>query len=568
MSPRPLPVFIAFWAAVLLAGDSLSGELPGLTGVAEAACRRDPTICAQARNLAAATDSHKDAVDHCVQTSCPQAASDELHYRWRLLASRAAGEEPGYRVPFPEAAQALAQARTALSALRPPDIGGMAFAAAEALCAERPAACERARGLVRDTRAVKSECASCEGGACPLPALDACHVRSNELYIRSLILASSVPNAQADMSPVTELMQDINDMLHAASAKAIPPVLESVRVRFDAHEREISALEKKMGSHWGDTEGLSAEFAVLRQRQAADLGSFRALSRSIDFGMGKDHEKQARMAADSNAMALRGAQLRDRLHAMGRVFPERTPEGTPAALAAAASAAPPAPGRLGSSGSSRTQPRPSNAVPPPGKDDYDVELSLKARFGLSRIVGDPSGRARLVHGQDPATCAIVAQQQILAAAGLVESRDPKTAERRLRDEAVAKGYFERGTIDGGYAVDFGTPHQFTASLLVEKGLLVTKHVLAADEDLERSVSAGKMLIVGLDSGLLWDLPEHRGTGHAVVVTGAEVSRFDGRVTAFYINDSGTEPPGRGRRIPGEDFFKAWHAMGRRFIEVQ
>jgi hypothetical protein len=127
----------------------------------------------------------------------------------------------------------------------------------------------------------------------------------------------------------------------------------------------------------------------------------------------------------------------------------------------------------------------------------------------------------------------------------------------LRDQAAANGFF----LDG-------MPMRFVGSNLLPHGMIISKHTKASAQDLAQTVKKGKVLIVVVDAGILWNDSRSMNAGHAVVITGAELSRSDGSVLGYYINDSGTKPPHRGWFYPIEHFLKAWRAKSSHFIEVQ
>jgi len=194
-----------------------------------------------------------------------------------------------------------------------------------------------------------------------------------------------------------------------------------------------------------------------------------------------------------------------------------------------------------------------------GKQGERKAADAMRRLGLSRTVGRPGNFAPLVHAQEADTCALVTQQQLLAAYGLIDQTDPKAAELRLKDEAFKKGYFFNGTAP-----------QYAGSLLVDHGLLVSKRSDTKTQDLDKVLLTGKPAIVDVDARYLWGLTEkiNRPLGHSIIITGAEVSKFGGKVLGYYYNDSGADPPKGGGFITAADFRKAFESRGGNFIEVQ
>lgn len=180
------------------------------------------------------------------------------------------------------------------------------------------------------------------------------------------------------------------------------------------------------------------------------------------------------------------------------------------------------------------------------------------RSGLTRTLGDPGGRAAFVHAQSgPMACAIVVQQQILLALGLLPKDDPIAQETALTREAARRGFF-----------DEGTPDAYNGELLIERGLLVSKQSGVELEVLDAAVRRGGMVIANVDARPLWDQRSNAPVGHTVLVTGAEVERFgEGKTLGYYINDS-APPVGAGRFVPVETFRAAWDGLYRTFAEVR
>ncbi|MBI2385595.1 MAG: hypothetical protein HYV14_06240 [Elusimicrobia bacterium] len=180
------------------------------------------------------------------------------------------------------------------------------------------------------------------------------------------------------------------------------------------------------------------------------------------------------------------------------------------------------------------------------------------RSGLTRTLGDPGGRAAFVHAQaGPMACAIVVQQQILLALGLLPKDDPVAQENALAEEAARRGFF-----------DEGTPDAYNGELLIERGLLVSKQSGVGLEVLDAAVRRGGMVIANVDARPLWDQRSNAPVGHTVLVTGAEIERFgEGKTLGYYINDS-APPVGAGRFVPVETFRAAWNGLYRTFAEVR
>ncbi|MFH2202735.1 MAG: hypothetical protein ABIJ96_06450 [Elusimicrobiota bacterium] len=186
------------------------------------------------------------------------------------------------------------------------------------------------------------------------------------------------------------------------------------------------------------------------------------------------------------------------------------------------------------------------------------KIDAMRRKGLTQTVGDPARYAGLVHEQENDTCALVTQQQVLEAHGFIKKGDPKANELRLREEAIRKAYF-RG----------GTAFQYAGSMLVDHGLIVTKHDKVGLEEFDKAVLNGKMAIASVDARWLWGMESsQRAMGHSILVTGVEVSKKTGKVLGYYYNDSGDDPPKGAGFVPVGKFRKAYKIRGGRFTEVQ
>lgn len=197
-----------------------------------------------------------------------------------------------------------------------------------------------------------------------------------------------------------------------------------------------------------------------------------------------------------------------------------------------------------------------------------AQIDAMRRLGLTRTTGDPARYAPLVHKQDKMTCAVVCQQQMLTAAGVIENKDPKAEEVRLRDEAYKKGFFLMDISDPDNPKSLGTPWAYLGSLLTEHNMTVTKEYGGSEDDLAEAAKSGDVLLVDVDPGYLWDMKEHRGGSHSVLITGAEISKRSGKVLGYYINDSATDPPGAGKFIPAGRFHQAWKESVRSIVRAR
>ena len=191
-------------------------------------------------------------------------------------------------------------------------------------------------------------------------------------------------------------------------------------------------------------------------------------------------------------------------------------------------------------------------------DDSLKRADARRRAGLSYTVGDPSGRAHLVHTQQYTdSCGIVSQQEVLTYLGLVSGDDPLATEKALAAEAQSRGFFRDGT-----------PTAYSADLLVERRVLVKKEVNAPLELLDAAVRRGGMIIASVDARYLWNQATPGVLAHSIVITGAEVDHSDGKTVGYYLNDSGKDPPERGQFIPIDTFRKAWEGASKDYAEVR
>lgn len=203
-----------------------------------------------------------------------------------------------------------------------------------------------------------------------------------------------------------------------------------------------------------------------------------------------------------------------------------------------------------------------------GKNGPKAQADVLRRMGLTRTEGKPGDWAGQVHSQTGGTCAVVSQQQLLQIYGLVPCNSPSKVEAELKKEAVAKGFFGVDESDPARPRDLGTPVQFIGNLLQDRGLIVTKRTRASPAELDSAVARGKPVIVGVDAGVLWSDMRFLGGGHAILVTGLERSKVDGKVLGYYINDSGNNPVGAGQFIPAEQFLNAWKSRDSRYNEIR
>lgn len=147
------------------------------------------------------------------------------------------------------------------------------------------------------------------------------------------------------------------------------------------------------------------------------------------------------------------------------------------------------------------------------------------------------------------TCAIKSQQLILNSLGFPVS------EEELRQEAIEKGWYTPGE---------GTPMKYVGNLLENYGLEVHRFQHATIADLTDELESGHQVIVGVDSGELWnsgvseyfeDIVMGGKPDHALLVSGITVNPFTAESNILLTD------PGTGdlyAEYPIEEFEDAWN----------
>jgi hypothetical protein len=193
----------------------------------------------------------------------------------------------------------------------------------------------------------------------------------------------------------------------------------------------------------------------------------------------------------------------------------------------------------------------------PGEDAAPADTKAVdelRKAGMTATVGDVGRRARYVFKQTGNTCAIGAQIQVLADLGEVPP-DPvklKAKEDELYDRAVSRGYFTGSAADPERRMHGGNDWAHFGDLLDRP---INRLYQQSSEDLVKAVSSGHMVLVTVDSGVLWNSTKDLDFGHAVAVTGVELNRKTRQPVGYYINDTGT---GEGGRFVGaKQFLDAW-----------
>jgi hypothetical protein len=194
------------------------------------------------------------------------------------------------------------------------------------------------------------------------------------------------------------------------------------------------------------------------------------------------------------------------------------------------------------------------------------EVDLQRRLGEARsfepperletperaIIGTPDYDAQFHHLQHRRTCATVAQQ------GIIE----KHTGIDHGEEALAQVAFK----EGWAKADGRTYTDCVGNLLDEHGIPTQRWLdgSANLDVLKRELAYGHDVIVGVDSGELYQDYEMLDKGHVVWVTGLELDA-DGQVTKAFVNDSNSPPR---QEYDSLTFKNAWDASSREMVSTQ
>lgn len=592
-------------ALVVLLGAAPPGTEPTGDSIVSAAKAFLKTSCAAAKpSCAEATAIHdgylaalKDA-DACAEKACPLPAIHAIIERDRTLdarehalppAARSAGTtRPLLRLSLlvigrSGAALALADPKAEGPAYWNPDVEGPKMV--ELICVKYADLCAGARGLLQEASELHADAAACEKDPCRFAVQEEMAIAAERTSGDYMELSTKVDTYTL---PVFSVIRDAVERVAKILARTSAAKLAELEKGEAALLAGVAALEKSPGA------ASAAQIEALNARGAQLIGLYRDASTASDRtqNMLIGDAGAARMRERVNAAAGRLASARARLMALkaARGFGGRDAMDVVAVGIIQPASASSGAGGLGltlvGGGESRAQaPRPvlidrrSIPKPPPadpnappiveGDPGYlDILRNVRSkdplrkadalrRLGLTKTLGDPSGRAALVHTQKaPDTCAIVAQQGVLKSLGLLPLGDPVKLEAQLAAEARSRGFYRNGT-----------PAAYTANLLVDRGVIVTKQHDVPLSTLDAAVRRGGMIIASVDARHLWGDAAPRALGHAITITGAEVSRVNGRTLGYYINDSGSLVLGAGRFVPIEQFEKAWEGLTKTFAEV-
>ena len=536
-----------------------------------ALCKAAPAACPEAKRLLVDYKAAVEAARACTKEKCEpkriKALSQEL---WKL-------DEAEHQLPFFEGREdrpllrlsVLASARLAEAGV----LAGDAKAAeaysyrpdmqvskiVEAICLEDVPSCSTFRGILPSDREIKAFIAGCKKEACSFEAIDPLFVRSRRSMGTYIHYNKGLP---VSTLPLFSLLRETSDGLTGLIAADVQKNVAQLRTG-------VAAME----AHDGDApdakalEGLYRKSSIGTDRMAEALGwedkGISSQRDEINVLAAKLSSLKARRKAEELAGSLGGGQ------------------GAPAAASveralAAAERAPasPVPYRKLDVGAA---PSPLNPTPSPApairaeprsklqllRDTFSMNPVVRTdalrRLGLTSTVGNPGRLVPLsYHQAGPMTCNVASQLQILRALDLLSDGDLGKQEKALAEEAVRRGFFHDAS---------GTPAAYDGSIIIEKGVIVSKHLLAKWDQFEDAVTRGSLVLATVDARFLWNIKSEASLGHAILVTGAETADIDGEILGVYINDSGTDPPGAGRFVPISQFRKAWEGFTRGFVEV-
>ena len=166
-----------------------------------------------------------------------------------------------------------------------------------------------------------------------------------------------------------------------------------------------------------------------------------------------------------------------------------------------------------------------------------------------KVIGLPGaeGKSASVQQNYQDTCAVKSQELILRDFGVEVSEDS------LRNEAISKGWYAPGS---------GTDVNSVGNLLESHGVQVNRYENANIITLTNELAQGHKVIIGVDSGELWnkglmegfeDKIGIQGADHALIVSGIDTS--DPAQTKVVLTDPGTGDVAK--EYPMDQFVDAW-----------
>ena len=597
LRPLALVLLVGAASAAKAAEPTYGSIIAEAKAFVKTSCAAAKPTCGKVETLHAGYLTALQDADACAETACSVAkvhaiinrdrALDEAEHALPPKARASGSKRPLLRLSLlvmgrAGAALTLADPKAEGPPYSNPDVEAPKMV--ELVCAKFSGLCGDARGILREADDLNSDAAACEKKPCPFSEQEALAIAAERNTDDYVVLSGKVDTHTLPIFvKICEARVRIAKVLARASAAKVAELESGERSLLAG----VSALEK-------DPAGAGrTQIDALNARGAELVALYRDASISSDrtAALLTGEPQDGRLREKVNASAARLASARARLAALkaARGFGDRAETDGVAAGSSRPARPAAGPAKLGLTLTGGTRPdralRPvlldRRAIPAPPPSDPSapaiipgdpgyldllrnlrskdplIKVDARRRLGLTKTLGDPAGRAGLVHQQkSPDTCAIVAQQGILMAHGLLPKGDPVKIEAQLAAEAADRGFYRHGT-----------PDAYTANLLVERGLIVTKQNDASLKTLDAAVRRGGMIIANLDARHLNGTKAPQVLGHAILITGAEVGRLDGRTLGYYINDS--DPGGRwmNRFVPIETFRKAWDAHTRSFAEV-
>lgn len=561
------------------AGEAPEAEAPSESEIRRQArdfvqklCVEVPAACPEARRILDGYASAVESAGACMMEACaPGRLQSIAGGLWKLdeaehgLPFQDGGDRPLLRLSV-LASALLAEAGAASGHPEAATAPGFrpemeAPKVVEAVCFEEPGSCSMFRGILAEDRRVRAALEACRREPCAFEVLEQFLVRAS----RSLSVYFSFKSGRSlSLSPLP-----LFSILNKTNGELASMFSIDVRARMSRLRDGIAAAEAGGGRAFD--EGALDELyrkshiglAHIANGTLLDAQAKAAHFNEINLLAGRLASLKARRKAGQVAAGLGG------LEELPASSVGRRPAGGSAAAAAGRDS--PAPYRA----LDRTAaPAPLRArLPAPDiraepnsafelakgvfSEDPVVKADALRRLGLTSTVGDPGGLARFAYHQaNPSSCGLAAQLQVLRSLSLLPPGDPREQEKVLMEEASRHGFF-----------DDGIPAAYEGNLLVERGVPVTKHAGSTWEQFEAAVLRGNTIMAGVDARFLWNIPSERPLGHAILVTGAELSTLGGGILGVYINDSGGDPPSAGRFVPIAQFRKAWEGLGRDYVEV-
>lgn len=456
------------------------------------------------------------------------------------------------------------------AAIYGPDDRTKAQKAVEGFCLDARPSCPAMRGLMTSGDELRARLAVCAPAKCTLEQVDPI-VEAGKRAMSEYFRLS--PLSTADTIGVFSAINDVNVRGIAAYTPLADQAAAALAKGADELSAKLDLAEKNGSAPIADIDAAGRDLFE-RQRLAA-LAADR-----LSFYLGYDEKSGAlarRKAVNTSAAKLAG--LRSRALAL------KTARGFADTETGAVGASSPAPKSTKEgltpvlSPPQRTlfdrrlipNPAPTAGTAPPivpgdpsffqlARNALSSDPALKAdalrRLGWTRTVGDPGRYAAVAFSQeDGESCNVSAQAQVLQAHGLLPTGETAASqEKALIAEARRRGYMTKGT-----------PPEYTGSLLIERGMLVVKNTGFNHAALTAAVKRGGLVQIGVDGDIFWDMNTGNRAPHSVLITGAEISKADGRILGVYVNDTGTTPPGAGKFVVWSKFQSAW--LGQ-FAEVQ